>query len=346
MALKFADSFQSYRDTAGLSGFGPYVKSGPVTLEAASSSRGGPAVLVDSTGSLKLTCQGTAANYVKIWAGFRIKFDASFSPSYNHGFLELGHAGSIANLSFYVKPNGAGLRIVSYSVVLLDDATVFTFEPDRWYFFEVYAYSHASAGELTVKIDGETVLELTGVDTYYTGGTDFQQVGFVTTTATFGYRIHDFYLMNDESGSKELLGPNIRIDAVTVDSDEAVQFTRSAGASNYANVDENPHTFDTDYNESSTVGHADLFGIPLPSYSYGVYPKGLQVGVVARKDDASARSIYVQCNDGSTDYNGSAEALTEDWVKYYQAWGVNPQTSNPWTAADLASFRFGVEVQA
>lgn len=116
--------------------------------------------------------------------------------------------------------------------------------------------------------------------------------------------------------------------------------------SNYARVNEATEDGDTSYVATNTVGNKDTYrygslsGSPATIY-------GMQINMVARKDDAGGRAISSQIRTGSTDYTGSQVNNLGDSYNYYvETWQNNPQTTVAWTATDINNIEAGCKLVA
>ena len=118
---------------------------------------------------------------------------------------------------------------------------------DGLHHVEVKIVNHASAGSVQIKVDGVTVGTLTGLAI---SSDNITSILYGSGNNTVKY--DNLFIADDFVGEMYsiLCSPT---------SDNSVQFTPSAG-SNYQNVDDTAQDGDSTYNESSTVGHKDLFG--------------------------------------------------------------------------------------
>jgi hypothetical protein len=73
---------------------------------------------------------------------------------------------------------------------------------------------------------------------------------------------------------------------------------------------------------------------------------GVQVNMVARKDDAGGRTLRSLTRISSTDYEGMSQNIGTDYRDYRQIIEQNPNTSATWTESDINGAEFGYKVQA
>jgi hypothetical protein len=199
---------------------------------------------------------------------------------------------------------------------------------------EVKLLSHASAGTAEVKLDGVSVGALTGLNTTGTSIT-LISIGSGSTAS----KLDNFFIADDFVGE-------MRSILSSPTSDSSVQFTPSAG-SNYQNVDDTAQDGDTTYNESSTVGHKDLFGFADIATS-GIDVKCVSLVTVARKDDAGERTLTCIANQDATDYDQTTHTLATAYPATLGAvqstiLSTAPDTS-AWTSAIFNAMLWGYKV--
>ena len=124
--------------------------------------------------------------------------------------------------------------------------------------------------------------------------------------------------------------------------DSAVTWTRSAGATNFGNVDDIPFTGDADYNYSSTVGQKDKFGITDPIRVPETIVAVSQL-TLARKEDSATRKIRNVLTKAGVDYNGADQDMSESYYHHWEHWELDPATVAAWNPADFAALESGYE---
>ena len=212
-----------------------------------------------------------------------------------------------------------------------------------WYWLSVKVNIHDSTGTVTVYVNGVSVLALTGQDTR-NGGTAGTVDNIQLVSAANSHNWDNTHILDTSGGSPLNDQPTTeewRIDTqVATGAGNSTQFTPSTG-SNWQNVDDATEDGDSTYNESSTVGHTDLFAIG--NFTAGVV-REVQVCLLARKTDSGTREIREKCRSNSTNYSGSTQALTSAYALYRQNREVDPNTSAAWASAALDAAEFGYEL--
>lgn len=116
--------------------------------------------------------------------------------------------------------------------------------------------------------------------------------------------------------------------------DDAAAWTRSAGANNYANIDEAQIDGDATYNHSTTVNQKDRFTYPalgfVPDYIYSV-----SLVTTARKEESATQTLQQHIKIAATEYPSADIFLSTTYSLYYKHYVQNPATVAPWVPADL-----------
>lgn len=219
----------------------------------------------------------------------------------------------------------------------------------EWHHVELYMSINNSTGAFKMWIDGDLQCDVSSHDTSdgATNISTFTRVrvssGWASNTAAYCWL--DDIIVWDDSGTEftgELPNHIHRIDTIYPDGAGAsANFTPSTG-SNYQNVDEVPANDDTDYNESSTVGHIDSFSFGNMNWTAN---EVFAVNVKARaKYDSTSANFRTKFRISSTYYNGATVALTASYGMIEQIWNNDPSnTANNLTTTVINAAEFGYE---
>jgi len=210
----------------------------------------------------------------------------------------------------------------------------FLFTLNNWYYMELKIVVHDTTGLIEFKINENTIVNETGLDTLYDGSYISK---FSLNSSGNTHNLDDIYI--DDA---DFLG-DVRIKGFTPDSDGAhSDFTRNTGSNDYECVDEVPSTDDTDYIEADTVGNKSTFGITTGSLST---VKGIRVLNQVRKTDAGSRQARAIVRSNGTDYNGTTVNLFDNYSGECQyIWETDPDDSNAWDQTKLEAAEFGLEI--
>jgi len=205
---------------------------------------------------------------------------------------------------------------------------------DTWFFLEVEAVRNASTGSVLVKVNGNTVLNITGANT---GANDFNswRVGM---SVSGGWQIDDLYVTDGAT-----LG-ECRIETLRPSADTAQKdWTASTGSDNYAMVDEPTFNGDTDYIKAATVGNKDEYDLGDLSFNPATI-FAVQTVIAARKDDATTRGVRAYLNSSSSVANGAARDVGASYLQYADIFTTDPNTAAAWTQSGVNAAKIGIEV--
>lgn len=204
---------------------------------------------------------------------------------------------------------------------------------------EIKATVADSGGAVEVRVGGVQVLTYSGdTKASTTGSAQIDKVALNT-----GGVFDDLYIL-DTTGSvaNDFLG-DCRINNLVPTSDSSVQFTKSTGASNFSCVDEGKYNSDTDYVESSTVGHIDKYG--YSDLAAGVTTVfGVQAHTWVKKTDAGARTFRNLIYSNASTTTGTTTALTTSYAPIVSPTALNPDGSIQWTPTTVNAALAGFEI--
>lgn len=288
MALIFIEGFDTYGSTSDLAMNGWTVPSS--AYSAVPGRFGVPGRAMPAVGITK----NLPNNYTTFYMGFAV----------NGGFTVTFF--NVAGYQFYVQTNSSSIQVYRNNypsaAVLIGQSLTNVVPSSGWFFVEIGATVDAAAGSVTVRINGNTVLSLTNVDTQgITGSTANDIVSGIEFTGSSD--IDDLYFCDTTTGPgtypcNTFLGDK-RVRTVFPSSNAATQFTPvgsvAAGQSatgkggNYYTLGANHLILSCDVaNPLSNVPETGSYGIDNPVS--GVAPRMAQ--------DATITSIllYAQTN--------------------------------------------------
>lgn len=213
-----------------------------------------------------------------------------------------------------------------------------------WRYVEFKA-TIGNAGAYEVRVDGETWLAATGVDTQNTANAWANRMQLCDSSAgTNGFNgsIDDLYVC-DATGSanNDFLGDSRVYTLLPSSAGTYTQWAPTGAAANWDAVNDAAPDGDTSYVAASTVGALDTYQYPdLPGGT--VY--GVAVNLDLRKDDAGTRQVASYVKSGSTEQAGASIAVPSSWDIVQQIWQTDPATGGAWTASAVNAAEFGVKV--
>lgn len=216
------------------------------------------------------------------------------------------------------------------------------------YYLETKLLVNNATGTFEVRVNGSSTnwIAITGQDTQNTANATANTVmlsGVISATD-----MDDLYICDGAgSANNDFLG-DVRVDCYMPSGNgNSSQLTGSDGNStdNYLLVDEASQNGDTDYVQSSTVSQKDTYAYTDMSHTpTSIF--GLQINMVAKKDDSGNRSICSVTRSGGSDTDGTTQALGTTYSDYRQISETDPNTAAAWTRTNLNSAEFGVKVAA
>jgi len=212
-----------------------------------------------------------------------------------------------------------------------------------WWYVEIKAQFSSSAN-VEIRVNGSTVLTLTGVDTTESGNNVCNAFAFVGGFNDGWQGFDDLYIL-DTTGSapyNTFLGDIRIIELLPNAAGDSTQWTPNAGA-NWDRNDDVTQDGDSTYVSSTTDGHTDLYNLTLPD-SGATTIRAAKFLVTARKTDPGAREIEVLAKSGTTTDASAPVELTEVYVEYTNTYTQNPDTSADWTISDLNDLQAGFRI--
>lgn len=251
-----------------------------------------------------------------------------------------GDLGATQHLTIGFRGTALEVRRGSNGGTLLASYT-YTFLPDTFYYVEVSATIHDTAGRVIVRLNGNPipVIDFTG-DTKNAGTAStidaikLENIGGITG------RWDDIYVCDGlGSVNNDFLG-DVRVLPVVPVAPGASTGLTSSGGANHAAVDEMPYSA-TDYVAGSS-GKDTYTAADLPAGIATVH--GVQISAVAKKTDAGAMSLRPILRSGGVDYPGSSVPLNLTDSVVSGVYQVDPATGLPWGVAAVNAMEIGAEV--
>lgn len=310
---------------------------------------GGQAIYQNTSGGLgSCVRKSLGGDYGTLYLGcaFRFgSFNAANSVYFCDGTGGPTDTGSM-QLGFRISGTGA-FQVFSGSSTLAETAALFSI--NTWYYVELYALIHNSAGAYTLRVNGVQLLTGSGVDTSATGNAYASTVRLRSTQNGACYW-DDLYILDDTGGAplNTFLG-DIRIETIFPSGNgNSSQFVGSDGNStdNYLLVDDTTAPDeDSTYVESATVSDKDTYAFGDLSVSSGTI-FAVNPIVYTRKTDAGSRSIAVVARlSGGTEEDGSNISLPTSYT-FYNSLRTTKPGGGAWSISDVNGAEFGYKVTA
>ena len=277
----------------------------------------------------RIACDATSSCY--------IYFDDSAGNELFHVVI-----GSTGTLSVFRGATQLGSTTPAGTVPVGSPSTL------TWCYLEVGAVISASAGAVTVHVNGATVTTITAVNNTNSGLTAMQFVTFgdVSGNTRMPDGVAHIYLCDNTGSAPQntYLG-DVRVQTLLPTSNDSVQFTANGLATNWQNAAKVPPVPGTDYNSDANVNDQDTFNCgPMASGLTTVY--GVHVKTIAQKSDAGARSLATVMKSGATTTAGTSTALSTSSAQIKTIYQTDPNTSAQWTSTAVNVAKPGYKVSA
>jgi hypothetical protein len=346
MALLFMDGFDHYA-TTDIAKKGWSVGGGAVAIASSSGRRGGGALAAPNNSSSGCITRTMPASGSWIIGGSFALVGGSISSAPLFSLLDAGTAQCElrlnSDMTLSVTRNGTAVTNGTSAMSLVLTTTYFL----EW---KVTIADSISAASCKVRVNGaDWITVATGQDLKNTANASASQVriGPASSVGSGITAYYDDFYICDSSGStnNDFLG-DIRIDTIYPTSDgNYSQFTPSTGTSHFALVDEaTPNT--TDYNDGSTVGDYDSYGLGNLAALTSQTVYGVQVNAAIMKDDAGAKSAAMMVRSSTTNSDGASASLGTSQVYVSQVYETDPNGSIAWTETSVNAMEAGVKVTA
>lgn len=219
---------------------------------------------------------------------------------------------------------------------------------NRWYYLELKTTIHNSAGTVAVRLNENLEINLSSQDTQNTANATADTIMLGDAVGQFVANIFydDLYVLDGQAGKNDFLG-DIKIEYRAPNGNgNSSQFTGSDGNStdNYLLVDEADPNDDTDYVESSTVGHKDTYTFQDLTNASGTV-HGVQMIATAKKTDAGTRQIAHVARSSTNETDGATHTLTTEYVMHHYPIETKPG-GGAYSISDFNSAEFGYKVIA
>jgi hypothetical protein len=353
MALLWMDSMDLYgadSDTSMQSNGWTSNAWGSVSSNISAGRFGGGAISInrDDWVSIGVNPNGST---IYVQSGLNITNIGQVSNSWYPILLLFANGGEDLVASLKVTPSGA-LRVFDANnteVYLSDSRIIFS---NIWHFLEVKCVV-GNSGTLIVKIDGETVVSLSG--TIDTQSGSYTKVDRVIIESPYYYITSSYYIywddivIFDDSGAAPLndfIG-DARIHVLLPNADDTQSdWTRNTGSNDYEAIDDpvpGVRDDDTTYISATTATHKSLFEFEnLPVTPETIY--AVASSVEARKTDGGDKSMRTYVDSGGTLYTGDTWNVSIEYRHWRYIWETDPDTSVAWIKSGVDALKAGVEV--
>lgn len=352
MALLWCDGFDHYGSSIAKLLDGAWAETGGAlcTLSTVQTRTGTYAIrsagLAGTQPSLRRVLGGSRTT---VGIGAAIYLDSL--PTNNNSFRlwDYRDAGNVTQLSIGVQSTGT----IVVTRGPLNTGTVLYTTPtpavvaDAYQHIESLATINDTTGAVEVRVNGVTVVSLSGVDTCATGNVECSQLAFLTSPSTGGataaaYMDDLFVYDNSGTYNNTFIGDRRVLTLFPNANTATADWTVVGAASGYEAIDEASPDDDTSYITATTTGQVSEFGLQnLPD---GISVVSAVVMVErARKTEAGPASTQVSIVSGASVASGANKPITEVYTYRHDVFETDPASAAPMTPAEFDALKFKVE---
>lgn len=341
MALLWCDGFDHYGTSTTKMLDGAWAEmSGSPSLSTANPRTGTTALALGQSTVRRVL--GGAKTTVGLGAAFYLNALPTITGA--HRLYEYRDANNAPQVSLWIDTTGTVSAFRGSSGgTLLGTTSSPVLTANSYQHVEAVVFFSQTVGTIELRINGVTVLSLSGIDTCNTALVECSQViiggGFIGLSTHF---VDDLFAYDNTSSYNNTFIGDRRVLTLFPDANTATaDWTAVGAASGYLCIDEANPNDDTDYITAATVGLVSQFGLQN-------LPGGISVinGVVmverARKTEAGTANTQVSIVSGASTANGADKPLTEIYTYRQDVFQTDPATAAPFTPSGVDSLQFKV----
>ena len=346
MALLFVDGFEHYAYTDFLKKWtGNGLIPSLVAMSTTAGRRGGGCLTFASGYPTVCATKVLPGNPATLIAG--AAWDMDNNPG-GAGFLAfLDSTTATTNVTLYLTASKAIAAYRGDVGTLLGTSANAVVPSTGYCHIEAKVLIHATTGTVDVRVNGVSVLSLTGQNTKQ--GTNAYsntvKIGVPGSMATTG-KIDDFYVCDNSGSTNNNFLGDCRVDTLfpTADGNYSA-WTPNSGTVHFNRVNEAAPDLTT-YDAGLTIGDRDSYGMAdLASLSSQTI-FGVQINAAVLKDDAGAKSICTMARSGGVDGDGASAAVSTSQQYVSQVFETDPNGAIAWTQTSVNAMEAGVKVTA
>jgi hypothetical protein len=220
--------------------------------------------------------------------------------------------------------------------------TTLNIQQSTWYYLECKVYCDNSAGTLELKIDGTTVLDITGTDTQHSSGYNWYSRLLWTDNGINHIQLDDLYIC-DGSGSdnNDFLG-TCNVQTLSPSADVLTEWTQDFGSNLYDRINEDQqHAGNISEDTSGNQATFEMDNVTINGTPIGLMYccESNQNGIFGKYAKALAQQGTGTINDSIGNFMpGTTNPLTGSVIMEKDADG------SAWTNTTINSLRVGVEL--
>ena len=265
-------------------------------------------------------------------------------------------ASNVPQLTIYLQSTGiiAAVRGGTGFDVIGDSVTP-AVTAEAYQHIECMATINSSTGAAEVRVNGVTVLSLSGeTTTHETSPSNETSQGVVGAAGGVGsgntgmdvFYLDDLFAYDTEGSYNNYFIGDRRVFTLVPNADSVAQdWVRNVGAADFETINELTPDDDTTYIEAVS----GISPNAISEFELSVLPLGVSAisAVVlvnrAKKTDAGAANILATAISGSSTTLGANRPITEAYTYYHDVIEVDPDTAAPFTTSAVDTLKLGIE---
>lgn len=258
--------------------------------------------------------------------------------------MSFRNAGNAANITIGMTTTGQiTVRQGSAAGTLIHTTATPVIVAGAYQHIEMKLYSHVSAGTLEIRVNGVTVVSLTGINSNSATG-EVAQLAFTGGVSghAAGVLIDDWFAWDDAgTENNDFLGDR-RVRTLFPNGNTAsAGWTAVGAASGYLCIDEAAPNDETDYLEAAggTTPTSEFDFEDLPAVGA---VSAVQTYVRMRKTNAGTANAQVSLVSGASVDAGTDRPITEAYTYYMDVSELDPATGVPWTQSAVNSAKLRI----
>jgi hypothetical protein len=353
MALLWCDGYDHYGTTNAKLLDGVYAEiGGSVSISTINPRTGTYSLRISGGGSTAQSWVRRVLGGAKTTVGMGAAFYFTALPTGNNSQRIFGYSDTTNTYQIQIVIQSTGTievwRGSAGSGTSLGVTSVPVIVASAYQHIEAVIFFSQTVGTVEVRVNGATVLSVSGVDTCATALTECSQVYIGGAASGTGIQvdqtqyIDDVYCYDNTSSYNNTFIGDRRVLTLFPDANTATaDWTAVGAASGYLCINEASPNDDTNYISAATVGLVSQFGLQnLPG---GISVVNAVVMVErARKTEAGSANTQVSIVSGASTSNGADKPLTEVYTYRQDVFQTDPATAAPFVPAAVDALQFKV----
>ena len=357
MTILFVDGFDHYGTTRSNMTDGAWAEVDlgvPVSLTTLKSRTGTHSLRVN-TNTVSVAPARRVLGGAKTTVGVAAAFWLSDLPNVNNRFFLYDYRDTANSVQLTVVLQSTGIIEVmrgTASGTSIGATTVPAMTAGAWTHVETLTTFNDTTGSCEIRVNGVTVLSITGADTVNTSNVESSQVSFLPSggvlsidTGVDAY-IDDVYCYDDSGAYNNTFIGDKKVFTLFPNADTAQDdWTRNTGSVSFENIDEADPDDDTTYLYANPGGSPNIVSeFELDNLPADVTAISAVVTVNRlKKTDAGTADVTSSLVSAVSESTGTSNPMTTAYTYYHDVFEADPDTSSPFTPTAVDALKVKVE---